>query len=294
MELSQIKYFLAVADSLSFTKAAESCAVSQPALSKSIRKLEETLGADLLVRSPQKVALTDFGNTMLVHFEKIEDARQKARDVAKAATTYQVQKLNVGVMCTIGPRRFAEFLNYFSRAHPHFELTLHNITSEAISELLLTGALDCVLTASEGKLDNRFETVELYRERMEVAFAEGHPFAKLDTVPLLEIAKEPYLDRLHCEFRNDFMNFTKSSGIDLNVSLSSEREDWILELVNRGLGVSVMPSDSISLSHVDHRPITDHIHTRSLDLVMTSNATISKALTTFRDAAKDFDWDLTR
>lgn len=290
MKFNQIRYFLAVADSLNFTSAADACAVSQPALSKAIRNLEATLGADLFHRDAQRVELTEFGRTMRVHFERIEDNRRKALDVAKFAAKSSIEPLNVGVMCTIGPRRFDRFFEALRGTHPHIVVTLHDVTSAVIPELLLSGSLDCVFCARTAKHDQRFQAVELFEESMVVAFARGHRFGDLETVPLAEIAKEPYLDRLHCEFRDDFMNFTRGSGLALDVAVRSEREDWILELINRGLGVSVMPANSVILNTIDQRPIRDPIKLRNLELVMTVNATVSPTLTAFRDAAVAFDW----
>lgn len=290
MNFNQIRYFLAVADTLNFTSAAETCAVSQPALSKAIRNLELDLGADLFDRSAQRVALTDFGQTMRVHFERIDDNRQKALDAAKAAAKASIERLDVGVMCTIGPRRFSRFLEVVRQDHPHIEVTLHDVTSTVIPGLLLGGSLDCVFCARGAEHDQRFEAIRLFEEGMVVAFADGHRFGDVAAVTLAEVAAEPYLDRLHCEFRDDFLSFTKGSGLVLDVVLRSEREDWILELLRNGLGVSVVPASSVILNTIDHRPINDLPNLRELELVMTVNATVSSALTTFRDAAVAFDW----
>jgi len=291
MNFNQIRYFLAVADSLNFTSAAESCAVSQPALSKAIRNLEATLGAELFDRNAQRVVLTDFGRTMRVHFERIEDNRRKALDAAKVAAKASIEPLNVGVMCTIGPRRFSRFLEALRDDHPHIEVTLHDVTSAVIPQLLLSSSLDCVFCVRAAKHDQRFQVVDLFEEHLVVAFAEGHRFGDLAAVPLAEIAREPYLDRLHCEFRDDFLDFTRGSGLELDVVLRSEREDWILELLANGMGVSIMPATSVPSSPVDHRPVSDLPSLRKLELVMTVNATVSSALTEFRDAATAFDWD---
>lgn len=291
MELTQIRYFLAVSETLNFTSAARACAVSQPALSKAIRKLETDLGADLFDRDSQQVELTDFGRTMRIHFERIEDNLRKARSAANAAVKATVERLNIGVMCTIGPHRFSRFFLAFRAGHPDIEVTLHDVTAKVIPELLLSGSLDCVFCARAEKHDQRFQTVDLFEEKMVVAFADGHRFSNFETVSLAEIAKEAYLDRLHCEFRDDFLNFTKASGLELTVALRSEREDWILELLHNGLGVSVLPASSVILNTVAHRPISDITDLRKLELVMTESATISPALTAFRDAAKAANWE---
>jgi LysR family hydrogen peroxide-inducible transcriptional activator len=290
MQLSQIRYFLAVAETLNFTKAARVRAVSQPALSKAIRNLEADLGAELFDRSAQKVELTEFGRTMRVHFERIEDNLRKVRDAASVAIKATVERLNVRVMCTIGPGRFSRFLEAFRNNHPQIEVTLHDVTSAVIPGLLLSGTLDCVFSAGAEKHDRRFQKIDLFEEKMAVAFAPGHRFGDLDEVPLEEIAKEAYLDRPHCEFRDDFLNFTKASGLELNVAMRSEREDWILELVHSGVGVSVMPASSVTPNTIALRPISDLTDLRKLELAMTVNAALSPAVTAFRDAAQAFDW----
>lgn len=290
MNFNQIRYFLAVADTLNFTSAADSCAVSQPALSKAIQNLEASLGADLFSRTAQHVELTEFGHTMRVHFERIEDNRRRALEAAKFAARESIERLNVGVMCTIGPGRFSRFLEQLRDDHPQIEITLHDVTASVIPELLLSGALDCVFCARAAKLDQRFQAVDLFDENMVVAFAGNHRFAALDSVPLAEIARERYLDRLHCEFRDDFLDFTKGRGLKLNVALRSERDDWILEMLSRGFGVSVMAANSVILNTIEHRPISDLTNLRTLELVMTVDATMSPTLTAFRDAAAEFDW----
>ena len=290
MELSQIRYFLAVAETLNFTTAATACAVSQPALSKAIRKLEDELGAELFDRDSQHVELTEFGRTMRVHLERIEDSRRKARDAARLAAMRSVEPLNVGVMCTIGPRRFSRFLEFFRKDHPLIEVTLHDVIAQVIPELLLSGSLDCVFCARAGKHDQRFQVIDLFQEEMVVAFADGHRFDQKETVTLADVAEESYLDRLHCEFREDFLSFTKASGLKLDVAFRSEREDWILELLREGLGVSVMPASSAISETIAYRPLSEPISTRKLELVMTDSSTDSPILAAFRDAALAFDW----
>lgn len=291
MELTQIRYFLAVAESLNFTSAADTCAVSQPALSKAIRKLEDSLGGELFDRSSRQVALTDFGRTMRVHFERIDDNRRKARDAARVASKVRVERLDVGVMCTIGPNRFIPFLESFRACHPHVEVVLHDVVGSRISDLLLSNGFDCALCGRSLTHDQRFQAVELFSENLAVAFAKGHRFEELEAVPLEEIAREPYLDRLHCEFRDDFLSFTKASGLALNVAVRSEREDWILKAIERNMGVSVMAASSVLSDFVSHRPVSNLSGLRKLELVFTANAASSAALTVFLDAAKEFDWE---
>ena len=290
MQFRQIRYFLAVAKHLNFTSAADECAVSQPALSKAIQKLEDDLGRALLDRNSREVQLTEFGRMMLIHFEKIDDNVQKARTAAAGAAKDQFTRLDVGVMCTIGPQRFASFLARFRTNNPNIEFNLHDVVPAVIPELLVAGGLDAVFCARAAKHDQRFVKVDLFSEGMCVAFAEGHRFAGLDSVSVADIAKENYLDRLNCEFRNEFLDFTRSSGLDLNVAVRSEREDWILELVAQGLGICTIPFSSTGAPRIANRPITNMPKIRNLEFVMREEARQSTANRILFEAVQSFSW----
>jgi DNA-binding transcriptional LysR family regulator len=291
LELSQIKYFLAIADCLNFTHAADTCAISQPALSKAIRKLEDTLGAELFDRSSKGVKLTEFGQTMRIHFERIEDSRRRAQEAAKVASTLKIERLDVGVMCTIGPHRFTRFLKKFQQDHPLIEVTLHDVTGPRIPDLLLSGSINCVFSANSLDYDQRFQVIQLFEEKLGLAFSRGHRFVDFDEISLEEIVKEPYLDRLHCEFRSGFLKFTKASGLFLNVVVRSEREDWIMELIKNGMGVSVIPEGSMDMHGLEHRPVSNLSNSRKLELILANSPDLNPALKKFEESAQNFNWD---
>src|SRR6185369_16112327 len=101
MELYQIRYFLAVAETMNFTRASERSFVSQPALSKAIQRLEETIGGRLFDRTKNSVQLTELGHAMLPNFRQIYDSANQAREQARRLTREPRQRVRVGVMCTI-------------------------------------------------------------------------------------------------------------------------------------------------------------------------------------------------
>lgn len=290
MDFYQIRYFLAVAETLNFTSAAHNCAVSQPALSKAIRKLEDSLGADLFDRKCQQVKLTGFGHTMRVHFEHIEDIRRRTLDAAKVAANNVEDSLDIGVMCTVGPHRFSHFLNSFCTNHPDIGLTLHDVPVSVIPELLLSGSLDCFFCVRENRHDQRFEKFELFDDEMIVAFSPQHRFDALKEITLADMAEEAYFDRLFCEFRDDFLSHSKASGLDLNVVLRSEREDWIFALIRAGQGISVMSKSSALQQGLSYRPVHGLKSRRTIELVMTTRTSPSPAQSTFKEAIKTFDW----
>src|SRR5215831_10592128 len=117
MEMHQIRYFLAVCETLNFTRAAERCHVTQPALTRAIQKLEEEVGGQLLRRERNSTHLTDLGRLVRPHLQQVLSDSQAAMTTARSFLTTDGGSLRLGVMCTIGPVRFVGFLAGFQQAN---------------------------------------------------------------------------------------------------------------------------------------------------------------------------------
>lgn len=292
MEFHQIRYFLMAAENLNFTRAAEQCHVSQPALTRAIQKLEGELGGELFIRESRVVTLSPLGRRMREHLQHIQATKEMARAVAKNFLDEIPSELNVGIMCTIGPDVLSAFLNDFRSRHNDVLVILHDIGPEALPELLFTGALDCAFVASHG--DQQFRDVSvhaLFEEDMVVAFAGGHRFAAMHEVNLYDVAEEAYVDRLKCEIRKPFFDFMEQNDLNLRVVCSSQREDWIQELVIRGLGVSVMPRFSITTRRLGWRKLSGPLSKCRQIMIARAKALSAQppANAFFSDAAK-FSW----
>ena len=122
--MHQVRYFLAVADTLNFTRAAEQCHVSQPALTRAIQQLEEEMGGLLLRRERKLTHLTDFGRLIEPHLRQLSADADAAKSTAKKFLNLQEAQIRLGIMCTVGPARFMGFLAGFHVANPGCELTL--------------------------------------------------------------------------------------------------------------------------------------------------------------------------
>jgi LysR family hydrogen peroxide-inducible transcriptional activator len=110
VELHEIRYFLARSQTLNFTKAAESCHVSQPALTRAIQKMEDELGGLLFSRERGNTHLTELGRMLKPHLEEVVTRTQAAKETASRFLRLEGAHLSLGVMCTIGPLRFVSFL----------------------------------------------------------------------------------------------------------------------------------------------------------------------------------------
>src|SRR5258708_14999274 len=215
MEMHQIRYFLAVAETLNFTRAADKCNVTQPAVTRAIQKLEEEFGGLLLRRERNLTHLSDLGRLMKPHLEQIFAESESAKIQAKAFLRLDNAPLNLGVMCTIGPLRFMGFLTRFRQDHPGVELTLLEAVPPRLSELLLDGTLDVAVMAQPEAFDERLDVQPLYRERFVVAFPAGHRFERRNALRFSDMDGESYLQRINCEFKDQLCTLCRQQGAKL-------------------------------------------------------------------------------
>src|SRR3954471_9035892 len=121
MEMQQIRYFLAVADKLNFTRAAEQCNVTQPSLTRAIKLLEEELGGLLVYRERANTRLTELGRMVHSHLEQIYNQSQETRRLAKEITKPKKIQIKLGIMCTIAPDQIIELIGLIRAKHPEVE-----------------------------------------------------------------------------------------------------------------------------------------------------------------------------
>src|SRR3954463_863112 len=148
MELYQIRYFLAVADTLNFTRASERSFVSQPALTKAIQRLEEAIGGRLFDRTKNSVQLSELGHAMLPNFRQIHDRANEAREQARLFSRNQKDVVRIGVMCTID---FQLVLPGFERSQEGREDIVLNFQEgnlEALTDSLDRGGVDIGIMCS--------------------------------------------------------------------------------------------------------------------------------------------------
>src|SRR6516162_3447025 len=212
MELHEIRYFLALSKTLNFTKAAEMCNVSQPALTRAIQKMEDELGGLLFSRERSNTHLTELGRMLEPHLTEVLTRTQAAKETATRFLRLDSAQLRLGVMCTIGPMRFVGFLSRFRADNAGVEITMNEAPAGRICELLQKGEIDVALVARPDGFAAPLQPQPLYRERFVVAFAAGHPFARKNAVEMSEMDGQPYLTRLNCEFYDVLSDTCRDSG----------------------------------------------------------------------------------
>ncbi|HEV2673019.1 MAG TPA: LysR family transcriptional regulator [Aliidongia sp.] len=294
MELNEIRYFLALSRVLNFTKAAEVCNVSQPALTRAIRKMEDTLGGLLFARERNNTHLTELGQLILPHLAEIIARAGAAEQTAARFLKLEQAHLSVGVMCTIAPMQFVGFLGRFRADNPGVEITLREAVPEKLCDMLVKGELDVALMARPEGFQAPFQATKLYSERFVVACSAGHRFASRPAVLMSELDGEFYFSRINCEFNDTLGEMVRDQGINLLRSYGSEREDWILTMVAAGLGVCFLPEYTATFPGVIGCPVVAPSVQREICLVTMAGRRASPPVKAFAGAVQHYSWPAPR
>ncbi|WP_413720930.1 LysR family transcriptional regulator [Silicimonas sp. MF1-12-2] len=290
MEMGQIRYVLSAAHHLNFTRAAEECGVTQPALTKGIKALEAELGAPLFNREGRRISLSGFGRSMLPHFRSIAEEAEATRALADNFRLLAQVPVKLGVQNTIGHLRLARFLAEFERRHEGIELAVSEAPRGELERQLDSGELDLAIFTRMDDGDDRFRLTPLYEERYVVVFPPGHRMAAANAVMLGELSGQPYVDRLACELREMVMGVCKSRDIDLYARFRSEREDWVQAMVLAGIGFAFMPEYSVTLPGLVQRPLIEPEVSRNVVAASVPGRQHSPAAAALMRAAQGFRW----
>jgi DNA-binding transcriptional LysR family regulator len=268
MEMHQVRYFLASARHLNFTKAAEECGVSGPSLIKAIKLLEFEFGGPLFNRERSHTHLTELGRIALPHMEQLLqeslDAKRKARDFLnlKEAT------LKLGIMCTIAPNQFVELISGFRQRYPSVVLQIIDANARMLQTALLAGDLEAAIYCLPGEPPHeRTHVMPLFREQMVIAVCRSHAFSRKKIVKGADLNGEAYLDRINCEFTGYADRLFSERAIDGPTVYQSERDDWILAMIAAGMGYGFLPRSSADFPGVVYRPIVEPEFWRTVNLV---------------------------
>lgn len=290
MELQEIRYFLALSQTLNFTKAAETCHVSQPALTRAIQKMEDELGGLLFSRERNNTHLTELGRLIEPHLAEVLARTGEVKQTALRFLKLEQASFNLGVMCTIAPVQFVSFLGRFRADNPGVEVTLLEHVPDRLCDLLVSGDLDVALMARPNGFPAPLRATELYSERFVVACAAGHRMANKSEVTMAELDGESYFSRINCEFYDVLADLCKDQGAKLVKSYNSEREDWILNMVAAGFGICFLPEYTAVFPGVVGCPVIAPSVTREVCVVTVAGRRQSPPVKAFINAVKQYPW----
>ena len=290
MDINQIKYFLNLAETRNYTEAARRSGVSQPSLTKAIRKLEDELGGALLYRDGKDSRLTALGRDIQGAFMRIDMGLLDVKELAENAVRGRKRVIRIGVATTITPTAYAGFIAHVLRELPTVVLNILPLIAGEGADEVLSGKYDaCILTATP-KDNVKLATVQLFTERYLLAFHDDHPFAALSEITADQMATQPYVDRLACEFHSQIVAHFMDRGVLMQPRFSAEREDWVQQMVASGQAVCIMPERSALVAGITARPVADMDLKRQIALTAVSGSGTPTELRQILRLAQEFVW----
>ena len=290
MELYQIRYFLAVADTLNFTRASERSFVSQPALTKAIQRLEEAIGGRLFDRTKNSVQLTELGRGMLPNFRQIYDSANQAREAARRLTRARKEVVRVGVMCTIDFHQVLPGFAESQEGRTEVDLSFREGNLEALTDALDQGDVDLGIMCSPYEMPKRFAATPLFREHYVLAIGDDHRFSARTGIEMAELHRERYCERVMCEFSTYIERLLRDRGVALEVVQQSSREDWIQALVRANFGVAFMPISIAEAAGLAYVYTTDVPIVREVSVLVQAERPTSAAQQAVIDSLVAHGW----
>ena len=245
MELHQLRYFCAVAETGSFSRAAEQSHVAQPSLSQQILKLEDELGARLFDRLGRSVRLTDLGKTFLPRARAVLRELEAAKGDVVERKDSVAGPLCVGVIPTIAPYFLPPQLICFTRQFPQAQLTVVEEITPVLLDRLRASTVDVAILALPIR-GHEFDTFPLLTERLFAALPRKHALASRRSLSLKDLRKEPFLLLRdgHC-FRDTAVAACDRARLNPQIVFESGQFSSILSMVGTGMGVSIVPEMAI-------------------------------------------------
>lgn len=241
MNLRDLKYLVSVADLKHFKKAAESCFVSQPALSMQLRKLEDELGVQLLERTNKQVIVTPIGKEIVKRSKKLLQEAEGIKELAKIHNNPFAHEFKLGAFPTLSPYLFPKIVPQITKALPKLKLFLIEERTSELIDKLKQGEIDAALLAlpiyEEGLV-----TEKLFDDPFSLAVPAGHPFAKKKTVTTDELSNENLLllEEGHC-LRNQALEVCTLIGASESQDFRATSLETLRQMVISGLGITLIP-----------------------------------------------------
>ncbi|OXM88292.1 LysR family transcriptional regulator [Paenibacillus rigui] len=284
MEWQQLEYFRVVAKTEHFTKAAEELVISQPALSRSITKLEEELGVALFDRVGRSVQLNPMGKLFL---KRVERALQEIQDGIEEI--YQFHDPHAGTvslafLMTFGLHILPDLIGKFNRMYPRVEFLLYQNPTTTILAQLLHSEVDLCIVGPLGNQQRSVVWHKLLEEELFIYVPSGHPLADRASVRLEEVAEEPFISfKKGYGMRTLTDEFCRQAGFVPRIKFEGDDVATAAGLVSAGLGITLIPAfTGIDASKIKQLRIAEPRCRREIGLAWIEDRRLSPSAERFR------------
>jgi len=241
IKLKDLRYLVALADERHFGRAAQRSFVSQPTLSSQLKKLEESLGVQLIERQPNRVTLTDAGEQIVSRARRILEASDEVVTLASAHRDPLAGRLRLALLPTIGPYLLPRVAREIHKALPRLELRLYEYQTGQMLEKLNSGQVDVGILALPVNLEG-LEARPLYDEPFTVALPAHHRLAKKKEVEVADLKDESLLllEDGHC-LRDQALEVCSGIGVQEKQDFRATSLETLRQMVATGAGVTLLP-----------------------------------------------------
>jgi DNA-binding transcriptional LysR family regulator len=288
MEMQQFRYFLAVSRTLNFTRAAEECNVTQPALTRAIKQLEDELGGELIRREGRNSHLTDLGNRMQPLLQQCYDSALAAKQVATKVRKGELATLSIAVSWTLDIDLLLAPLAEILRAFPALQLRLRRGRSDEIAAMLKNGEIELAVGGPIGDWE-RLDSWPMFTESFGLAVGLGHKLA--GDMPTLNVdaVKEERLLRYATSGAEEWES--SIAGVDWeNVHEVQSCRD-LERLIAEGIGVAIVPPSTLRSAAVRHLPFAAPGFERTVHIYSVAGRPRSREAAALLNLLRATDWD---
>jgi DNA-binding transcriptional LysR family regulator len=283
MELRHLRYFLAVAEALNFTKAAALLRVAQPALSRRVQDLEDEIGVDLLKRSPRGVVLTAEGKVFLDKTRQILKLVDESVEKVRALTRGEYGELHVGYAPSPTVEILPPALAAFQKAFPRVRVLLHDLSERELIDGLQDGTLELAVMPDAAALQSEgleFEALRNYP--ICVALAPTHRFARLKSITLEKVAAEPLIGFRQKDYREYYVGLERifnPLGIKPRIAVECDSASSLITEVEAGRGIALTSPifKLVAGKRLLYRPLTGTTEVASVGIARATKGDVTPA-----------------
>jgi DNA-binding transcriptional LysR family regulator len=292
MEMHQVRYFLALSNTLNFTRAAEECNVTQPALTRSIKQLEEELGGELIRRERNHSHLTELGRRMLPLLQQCYEAANSAKSLAKAVGGNQIAPLALTISNGVNVELALAALSELFRAYPGIQLRIRRGTPDVVIEALKSGDVEVAIAGTIDEEWDRLDRWPLFKEPIELVVSRNHRLGQTDVeeVSLAELSEEVLVHRVACEYAEELSRCIAAGGISARTSHEVETDHDLLTLLEATDGIGIVSRTSPSSISTRRIRLSDLTLTRTVTAYGVAGRHRSAAATTLINLLRSADW----
>lgn len=293
MEMHQIRYFLALSETLNFTRAAEHCNVTQPALTRAVKMLEDELGGELIRREGRLSRLTDLGGRMLPLLRQCYDSALSAKAVARSVATGEVRALALGLSRTVDLRLIGPVLIELFRAYPTVRLKLRRGNGPQLLEQLKAGDVDVGIAGPLGAGWDRLDAWPIFSETFELLLSPTHRFAgrNLPDITMADLLDETFLLRSDSETGEYEARILAAAGVCMDRAHMVESDGDLAALVEANIGVALAPRSALPGGGVIRRNAPDLALRRTVTLYTVAGRIRTPEVATFISQLRAEEWD---